>query len=87
LERIHEADARASEQAGYDKIEPEWQAIVDKQAAAEMRILETKPTSRAGAIELLRFVAEDLRRFSGHDAEVEAAILNAVSFLEGEARA
>lgn len=77
-----EADARA----GFDKLEAEWNAVVDEQTVTEMTVLKTKPTTRGGALTLLLFVADDLGRFSGHDKEVRAAIYNAVAVLRQEIR-
>jgi len=67
---ITSTHGRAIEQAGFEKAASEWEVVVDKLDDAKLRTLGTKPTSRLGAIALLRFIADDLGRFFGLEAEV-----------------
>lgn len=82
---LHAQEATAREHSNFDAADAAWNEAVDSETDAEMAIFETMPTSKVGAVALLRFIAADMGRFSGHEDEIKTAIRNAVAVLEGEA--
>ena len=82
----HEAAARSADVRGAEKrAEP----LEDKTREAERAVYEAEPTSRAGAIALLRFAADFLEENGVNDSMLEDvfpdAIRAAADFFEGRA--
>ncbi len=76
----------AEKRSGLGDAESDWEGALGERHEAERTIFETKPVTKAGALALLRFAADYLHDVADREEEA-AAIRNAVSFLEREARA
>ncbi len=89
LEHIVAAKAEARAQSGFDEAEAKWDDATSRENEAVAAIFACKPRSAAGALALLRFVAENMSAYDmGSDdigAEAPAAILRAVAIIEQEA--
>lgn len=76
-------------ESGIDAAEETMNAAFDDVSDAERTIFETAPTSRAGAVALLRFTADFLDELGINDMKVDDvlpdALRAAADFFEGEA--
>jgi hypothetical protein len=82
--------AEVEQRIGYREIEAQKDAAYAAVWDAEYEVIEAKPATTAGAITLLRFVAELMEGFFPDDDEHEhyvGAIRNAADFFEGRASA
>lgn len=86
LDRILEKIAEGRARSGFDDAEAAWNEAVDAESEAVLTVFAIEPTTKAGALALLRFVA-DLDYITGYKAEIPDAIRNAVAILEREALA
>jgi hypothetical protein len=85
LERQCAAHKSAMATPDFAFAEREWNAATSKEELSIMAVFAAKPTTTAGAIALLRFVADEQLGFASLDAEVGPAILAACAAIEGEA--
>jgi len=85
LARKEAVIAEVEQRIGWREIEAQREAADDAVLDAEYDVMEANPASPAGAVALLRFVA-DLMRTAG-DHRYIAAIRNAADFFEGSASA
>jgi hypothetical protein len=90
LARQEAAVAEVEQRTGYREIEAQQESANGAVWAAEYEVMEAKPGTTAGAITLLRFVADLMEIFFQGDDEHDhyvAAIRNAADFFEGSASA
>lgn len=81
LETAHAEAVQATQELMTDEaLEAQLRAAAAV-ADCELALFDLAPTTRSGALALLRFCADDLAKFSGHDAEIRTAILNALAVL------
>jgi hypothetical protein len=85
LEGIEAAVAEAAAKSDFADIDASWDEVVVEEDEAEVAVLETKPRTVAGALALLRFVADYGDRYGLGSVDAECAIRNAVAVLEREA--
>ena len=88
LARKEKEIAEAEQRIGYREIEARKEAAENAVWDAEYDVTEAKPATTAGAIALLRFVAELMEIFFPDDDEHEhyaVAIRNTADFFEGRA--
>jgi hypothetical protein len=91
LSRQEAKIAEVEQRTGYREIEAQKNAADDAVWDAEYVVMEAKPATTAGAVALLRFVADVIKVFylpgdDEHEHYVEA-IRNAADFFEGRALA
>ncbi len=84
LERIAAAESEARVQSGFDEAEAKRDDATRRDYDAVEAIFACKPRSGAGALALLRFVAENMSAYD-MGSEAPAAILRAVAIIEQEA--
>jgi hypothetical protein len=90
LTRQEAAIAEVEQRIGFREIEAQQESANGAVWDAEYEVMEAKPATPAGAITLLRFVAELMEGFFQDDDEHEhyvEAIRNAADFFEGGASA
>ena len=80
LARMVAVGAEARAQSGFDEAEAKWNEAVSRENEAVDAIFACKPRSAAGALALLRFVAENISAYD-MESEAPAAVLRAVSVL------
>jgi hypothetical protein len=82
--------SEVEQRTGYREVEEQKDADYGDVWDAEYDVMEAKPATPAGAVALLRFVAELMEGFFPDDDEHEhyvGAIRNAADFFEGSASA
>jgi hypothetical protein len=90
LTRREAAIAEIEQRNGFREIDARKEAAYAAVWDAEYDVMETKPATPAGAVALLRFVADLIEELQGGDDEHEhyvMAIRNAADFFEGSASA
>jgi|HubBroStandDraft_6_1064221.scaffolds.fasta_scaffold496329_2 hypothetical protein len=91
LTRREAAIAEFEQRTGYREIEARKEAVYDAVWDAEYEVMEAKPTTTAGAVALLRFVADLIETLHLPDDDEHEhyvrAICNAADFFEGNASA
>jgi hypothetical protein len=90
LTRREAAIAEVEQRSGYREIEAQLESANSAVWDAEYDVMEAKPATPAGAVALLRFVAELMGELFPDDDEHEhyvEAIRNAADFFEGRASA
>jgi hypothetical protein len=85
LEGIESAVAEAAAKSGFADIDAKQEEVANQESQAEDVIFETKPCTVAGALALLRFVADYGDQFTLGYVNAESAIRNALTVLEREA--
>ena len=85
LEQMVAAGAEARAQSRFDQVEAAWDEATVRQSEAEDAVLACNPRIAAGALALLRFVADNTDSASGNDADASGAIRRAVAAIEREA--
>jgi hypothetical protein len=87
LEHMVAAATEARAQSGFDQVEAAWDEATGRVSEAEDAVLGCNPRIAAGALALLRFVAENENMSSyAIGPEAQAAILRAVAVIERDAR-
>jgi hypothetical protein len=81
--------AEVEQRIGFREVEAQAEGAHDAVWDAEYDVMETKPATTAGAVALLRFVAESIDLLGGDDESEHyaGAIRNAANFFEGSASA
>ncbi len=87
LERIKAAEAEARAQSGFDEAEAKWNDATSRENEAEDAIFACEPRTAAGALALLRFVADHAANFSADYVDTAGAIRRAVAVIEEGGRA
>jgi len=89
LARMEAEIAEVKQRIGFREIEEQKEAAYDAVWDAEYDVMEAKPATTAGAIALLRFVAELIEGSSPDDEHdhYAMAMRNAAYFFEGSASA
>ena len=87
LERIKAAEAEARAQSGFDEAEAKWNEATARENEAEDAIFACEPRTAAGALALLRFVADHAANFSADYVDTAGAIRRALEVLEANGRA
>jgi hypothetical protein len=85
LEQMVAAGAEARAQSRFDQVEAAWDEATVRQSEAEDAVLACNPRTAAGALALLRFVADNTDSATGNDADTSGAIRRAVAAIEREA--
>ena len=89
LDALLQQRAAVKAESGYAAADAAADEAFERQGDAERSIFETEPTSRAGAIALLRFAADHIEDMGVNDSKVADvlpdAIRAAADFFEGEA--
>jgi hypothetical protein len=87
LERVVAAEAEAHAQSGFDEAEAKWNDATSRENEAEDAIFACEPRTTAGALALLRFVADHAANFSADYFDTAGAIRRALEVLEANGRA
>jgi hypothetical protein len=82
LEQMVAAGAEARAQSRFDQVEAAWDEATVRQSEAEDAVLACTPRIAAGALALLRFVADNTDSASGNDADTSGAILRALAVID-----
>jgi hypothetical protein len=85
LDAIITARAKAKAETGWADFEEPYKKSLDAHCEAERKVLATKPTSQAGAVALLRYVAQYIRDYDADHGLVTDAIRAAADLFEGRA--
>jgi hypothetical protein len=85
LEQMVAAGAEARAQSRFDQVEAAWDEATVLQNEAEDAVLACTPRIAAGALALLRFVADHADSRSGDDMDASGAIRRSLAVIEREA--
>ncbi len=89
LDAIKRQQAEARTASGYAEVDDAYNEAYREERDAERAIMIAEPTSRAGAIALLRFIADQLDDIGINDTNFEDVLTDAIraaaDFFEGEA--
>ena len=82
LEHMVAAAAEARAQSGFDQVETTWNEVISRENDAVDVIFACEPRTAAGALALLRFVADYMDSLCGNDVDTSGAIRRALAVFE-----